>query len=406
MSHGASVPRVIPEEIRPALMTKLLIEMKSAGELSSLANIAEFHGTGASVLELIDELQRAGLAPAEVIAALEESSCQESHLLELSRVYQKYWQFLKQLNYYDQKSLALKARELLVENPVKQFELVIIDGFDRVSHLQAQVFAGLARRTSRTKIAFDHALKDWSSFYSGNAPSPLKQNVEDYLWKQGSYAELLNNLQPTLLRLVDGKRTTELVSLAPVLGTSAIAQAPDVKLEAISLLDPFLEMVEVSRQIKEALGRRNVSPSDLIVVTRSAEAYNGAIEVAFEDAGINYFIDGSSKVNELEAWRFVRDLFKLAENEFKRKDLIDLIRSPFMNLPALSMTAREVSLLDRQSYDSKLIGGESYWKEFLSKSKGLRIIRCAANFAFFKSAKGRSFSARPNPCCIYRRFDR
>jgi len=397
LSKAGKIPRVIPEEIRPALMTRLLAEMKAQGELSSLSTIAEFHGTGVSVLELIDELQRAGLTPEEVITRLENSSCQESHLLELARVYERYWKHLQSLDYFDQKSLALKAREELFSRKQLEYDLVIIDGFDRVSHLQAQVFAGLSRRARATKIAFDYAFRQ--DFHENDSSeraiimpncgsqhaqpaqaltkdprdqtgdqSALRQSCDDYRWKDGSYDELVLNLQPEVI-LTDFPAMASGSSLQVDNASNPQKFLPGV--EAISLLDPFLEMAEISRQIKSALTERHVLPSELIVVTRSPEAYSGAIEAAFEDAGIGYFIDGSSKVSDLEPWRFIRNLLSLSANNFKRKDLIDLLRSPFMNLEALGMTAEDVSSLDRRSYEFRLIGGEKSWHLFLNRNENL-----------------------------------
>lgn len=382
LSKAKGEPQVIPEEIRPALVSKLLFEMKAKGELSSLERIAEFHGTGAAVLELIDELQRAGLSPEDVLARLEASSAQESHLLELARVYQGYWQRLKSLDYFDQKSLALAAREELFKKEQnkegqeenfapKTYDLLLIDGFDRISHLQAQVFSGLARRSRLTKMTFDYAFANATLAES----SPLRQSTNDYRWKDSSYEELLKNLNPHILLFDHDLQNSEDRAANGMQDYADRAsqkqekeredKADPANLEAVSVLDPFLEMVEISRQIKAALRRRNLSESDLIVVTRSPDSYNSAIEAAFEDAGINYFIDGSSKVAELAAWRFIRNLIMLQKNDFRRKDIVDLLRSPFMNLAAISMSARDVSILDRDSYKARLIGGSEAWRRFL-----------------------------------------
>lgn len=343
LSRASIVPRIIPEEIRPAIVGQLLAQMKAKKELVGLSAIAEFHGTSASILELIDELQRAGLTPDRVIARLEASSCRESQLLELARIYERFAERLKELDYFDQKSLALKAREQLFSCREKEYDLIIIDGFDRISHLQAQIFAGLAQRSALTAVSFDYVCPDAAE----TGLSPLRQSREDYRWKDGSYDELLSSLNPTIRLIEDA-------------GSDIL---PEV--EAASLLDPFLEMSEVARQIKAAIRDRKLSPSELIVVARLPDSYQGAIEAAFEDAGVSYFIDGSSKINDLEPWRFIRRLLGLFANDFKRKDLIDLLRSPYMKLESLGMTAREVSLLDRNSFEAKLIGGASAWERFL-----------------------------------------
>lgn len=349
ISRTGFEPQLIAEEIRPAIIAHILSEMKAKGELIGLAAIAEFPGTGSSVLELVDELQRAGLTPNDVIGRLKASSCQESHLLELARVYQQYFQRLKELEFFDQKSLALAAREEIFKRKEMDYDLLLIDGFDRVSHLQAQIFAGLSKRARKTKMTFDYLSADTETSELDEKQKHGRSIIaDDYRWKDSSFKELVNNLNPQILR-----RNAHEDNSVPTI-------------ESVSLLDPFLEMVEVARQVKAAIYQRGVKASELIVITRSPETYNGAIEAAFDDAGLNYFIDGSSKISELEAWRFMRALITLPDNDFRRKDLIDLLRSPYMKLEALSMQPSDVSNLDRNSFKSRVIGSKKTWAKFLA----------------------------------------
>ena len=362
LSKTSAEPLVIPEQLRPGLLSKILAELKFSGRIKALSKVANFHGTSFAMLELIDELQRAGLSPDDVLARLEQSSCQESHLIELAMVYQEYWNALKSLGYYDQKSLALAAREQLFSNQGKDHDLLLIEGFDRVSHLQAQIFAGLSQHAELTKISFDYWAQPEETIADlQKAENALQQSADEYLWKKNSFDELCSNLNPNIIQVINGARTASV--------TTETSDAASPQLEIISLLDPFLEMVEVARQVKLSIAERKIDHSDIIVVTREPDSYNGAIETAFEDAGINYFIDGSRKIVELEPWRFIRNFLLLKENELRRKGLLDLLRSPYMNLEALSMTARDVSILDRDSYEIGLIGGLKTWSTFLQKKQ-------------------------------------
>src|SRR5207302_1953323 len=49
-------------------------------------------------------------------------------------------------------------------------------------------------------------------------------------------------------------------------------------------------------------------------------------------------------------------------------DLLDLLRSPLMNVEALEMSPKDVSVLDRQSYEARLVGGLEPWRKFLQKT--------------------------------------
>lgn len=356
---------VVPEEIRPAIMARVLSEMKGRGEINSLSAISEFHGTASAELELIDEFQRAGLAPDDLFARLEESCCQESRFLELALVYRRYCEKLADLSSHDQKTMAMLCREALFSEARNDYGMLIIDGFDRVSHLQGQIFAGLARCADKTRIAFDYTseslcecgsadlgasvLQETAVSLSGEGTNAaLRQSAEDYRWKEASFDELILNLQPRI----------RLMSAPKEITGSALCSV-----ESSSSLDRFIEMRELVRKLKIAISERKKSPSELLVIIRSYDAYAGAVEAAFEEAGLNYFIDGSASIAELAPWHFLKQLFLLSQNEFKRKDLIDLLRSPYMNLDSIGLSPRMVSQLDRVSYQMRLVGGFETWQK-------------------------------------------
>lgn len=345
-------PNILPEEIRPALMANVLSQMNSQGEIKSLSAISEFHGTASAELELIDEFQRAGLSADDLSARLEESCCQESRFLELAHIYQRYCQRLQQLELHDQKSMAMSCREALFAEARPDFGILLIDGFDRVSHLQAQIFAGFSRCAERTLIAFDYVRESAEEIASGSVIS-LSQSPEDYRWKEASLNELVLNLQPAIK------------VMKPASDQSLVQK---LVVESSTSLDRFVEMQELVRNIKTAIVERKRKPSEILVVIRSYDSYAGAIETAFQDAGISYFIDGSAALAELAPWQFIKRMFLLSQNEFRRKEVIDLLRSPYLNLEAVGLSARAVSQVDRISYQMRLVGGFDGWQKlFLSE---------------------------------------
>lgn len=348
---------VIPEEIRAPLVSKILAQMIISGEACSLQKVASFNGTAAALIELIDEFERSGLSPDDLISRLERSSSPDSRFLELAAVYGKYWQELSSRQYYDQKTLAFRAREILFDEKEVRLDFLAIDGFDRVSHLQSQIFAGFAARAKRSLMSFDFmessdaSEADCTFVRAGEAlANALKQEESDYWWKKSSFSELELQFSLILKKTVQQEGAHD-----------------SIVCKASSLLDPFLEMQEAARQIKERLLSGGLKANEVVVVIRSPDTYLAAIETAFEESGIAYFIDGSGKIADLPAWRFVASMFAgLKDSDFARKEVIDLLRSPFMNLEALSLSPADVSLLDRISYEASLIGGIASWKKFIA----------------------------------------
>lgn len=436
--------RHLADELRAVLVKNLLLEMSDGGELKALAPIAAFHGTVPSLVELLDEFQRAGLSPAEVLDQLERAASSESLFYELAQLYERYRQRCATLRVFDLKQVALEAREFLYaqepdELPVLcdsngipfervpatrdqgaqhcvepsriyrrycepvLYDLLLIDGFDRISHLQAQVFGGLAKHARSTIVSFDYVLpeveadedeyaaqrdlQEQSAHFGrngaqGNEPTDRKpamcestasesvvpirsadeiesppqqfivaesavlaQTGADYQWKDTSFRELQSCMPSS-------------VEVPP----AVVRVAPGV--ECFTSLDRFIEMREIARRCKEAIATRRVNPCDILVIARSIDSYAGAVEAAFDDAGLDYFIDGSVKVAALAHWHFVRRLLSIPLQEYNRREVFDVLRSPYFNAEQAGIPPDMLSKLDRMTYKMELVGGLGAWQRF------------------------------------------
>ncbi|MBY0550084.1 MAG: PD-(D/E)XK nuclease family protein [Candidatus Obscuribacterales bacterium] len=403
--------RTLPDELRIVLMKEILADLSRQGKLQALAPIIQFQGTLPSVVELIDELQRAGKSPGEVIKQLELAASAESLYLELAFAYREYWKKCAELRVFDLKQTAMAARELLhghaetpdptpttevdyalpflsdpngipfapqaegtgFENnyvcPPFLYDLLLIDGFDRISHLQAQIIGGLARHARTTCVTFDflpealvpshHAEPHTNTAQSIENPSDspamppgataLTQTRADYDWKVSSYKELLGCVPATVEFVTQPERTP-------------------ARIDCFSTLDRFLEMREIARLCKEAVTARRVEASRILVIARSIDTYHGAVEAAFEEAGLDYFIDGSIKVSALAQWHFVLRMLSLPLTEYARRDVIDVLRSPYFNLEALALKPDALSRLDGKTYKLELVSGRESWTRFFNAS--------------------------------------
>ncbi len=151
-------------------MEKAIGVVRAAGRLSNLADVAHFPGTHAGILELIDELERAGYAPSEVISTLSKMAASNSRYMELARIYEAYWLELERLNIYDERKLAYKTREILnkLDRSALQLGFLAVDGFDRFNRLQLQVFSALSEQADKSAICFDYIFPNPDESASGN----------------------------------------------------------------------------------------------------------------------------------------------------------------------------------------------------------------------------------------------
>lgn len=329
---------LLADGLRPAVLLKAIQQVESMGKLNTFASIANFAGTHAQMLELIDELMRAALSPREVATTLSRAASSESRYQELAAIYQAYWDELEKLNVYDERKLAFKVREILPlwAKAAPPPALLAIDGFDRLSPLQLSVLSSLARHCERTLITFDYV--------SG-------PKLDEYNWKQKS----INGLR---LAFAEGGLALK--------ETQFEQSVPEVETELISTLDRQLEMEEVARRVKSCLVQ-GVPPSEIVVVTRSLQSYLPAVKLAFERAAIPYFPDEAIPIATLPLIKYVRRLLSLPLSKFKRVEVIRSLRSAFCNHEWLGIDKEVVDKVDRQSLQSVVVE-ESDWLEYIKQT--------------------------------------
>ncbi|HEY9731515.1 MAG TPA: PD-(D/E)XK nuclease family protein [Drouetiella sp.] len=326
--------RVIPQHVRPAIVSRCMVRLKEADELKHIAGMVNFTGTHQSVLDLIDEFERAALTPDDVIRRLEKTSQSDSRYMELAKIYAAYKAELAQTGFEDEKGLAFRAREILYSPDFKMdIGLVAVDGFDRFNSLQLQVLAGLARHSDNLKICFDYL-------------PPDADLLQEYIWKEASYNELLRTLGSDF--------QTQQMS-GPALVTRERS-----KFRAI---DRQFEMEYIARQIKKGIVKDGRKPGDYLVVSRNIRGYRAAIASAFDSAGLNYHIDEAISLNALPLVQFLSKLFNLASNKFLRADTIALLRSPYFDKKNIGLTRRDIDGLDRGSLRMNVVGSRSQWDD-------------------------------------------
>ncbi len=345
----------IPDNIRLALLGRVMSRMNCEGKLQALQGIAKFKGTCASVLGLIDEFQRAALSADEVGRRLGQTAAASCRLTELSSIYKAYWQELESLGLRDQHLLAFVARQLLMSSakPVLSLDWLLVDGFDRFNRLQLQLLEGLSQHCRETTITFD---------YVDSSTAAGEEYEQDYLWKAASYQQLLDYLHLNCL-------------------TPAVKNPPKAprKTTVFSALDRYLEVSEIAGQCKKLICHEKVAAANIMVVVRDLQSYKSVIEPAFGDVGIPFFVDESVAICELPIVQYLLGLLKLSVNGFRRAQVIACLRSRYCQLSAFGLTAADVDLVDEKTLSVGLVGGSDRWQkldldpEYRSAAEGIQL---------------------------------
>ncbi len=339
--------KVVPDAVRPAIIARILAELRNGSEIEALGPIVHFTGTHAAVLELIDEFERAGLTPEDIFHRLSKTAHAASRYMELARIYDRYWEELRRLGYIDQRGLAFKTREILSSSRKLNLGPIFIDGFDRFNRLQLQVFSGMSNHASSLQICFDYDVRE--------------ANTEEYRWKNSSYAEM---------REVFGSRLVEKNEVVGDIVKSFSGNVASVEsAQKFRALDRYFEVQEIARRVKETLVKGKKKSSDLLVVCRSLNHYKGTVEAAFDAAGISYFVDEAIRLMTLPVVQFLVRLLNLSQVNFKRAEVIACISSPYFRLISIDWTRDAIAALDEMSLECRVVEGRDQWRQAFARLK-------------------------------------
>ena len=134
----------------------------------------------------------------------------------------------------------------------------------------------------------------------------------------------------------------------------------------IQVLDPILQKPLKWRRVIKRRIVEGCKPSQFLVVARSITPYATPIRAAFEDAGINYFLDEAVALDSLPIVQFLMRLFELsAVDGFKRSELIACLRSPNFRLASVCETEKDLNRIDRLSLDDNVVDSRHQWLEMV-----------------------------------------
>lgn len=337
--------RLIPDPLRSVLMSRVLMRLQERGRIQSTASIVDYPGTVGALLSLVDELERSASLPEEILVRLKRAVSGSSRYVERAEIYQGYWQALNAVGYLDKRQLAYKLIDALNANvgrKTEQLGMVAFDGFDRLNPLQLKVIAALAQSTEKVLVSFDYL-------------DPKHDQDSEYLWKESSYAQLKKVLGSGVnwVQFNDGSGN----------GRTQTAQA---RVETFLAPDRYFEMTEIARRIKEAANHDPRQLNGFLVVSRSLQNYKSAVQAAFQDAQIDYFIDEAVELRALPVVQFLMRTLALKLNGYIRSEILFCLRSQYFKLSAFGLSSKTIDELDRISLAATVVGGQTQWQEAVS----------------------------------------
>jgi ATP-dependent helicase/nuclease subunit B len=343
LTRNSIFPRLIPDSVRSRVVEIVLKELAENNRLKALQPVAEYTGTAKAILDLIDELQRSSLSPSHVILRLEETAAQNTRYMELGKVYEAYWKKLDDIGYIDERRTAYKLLELCGAPEIPGVpEVIVFDGFDRFNPLQLRVISAIAEHAQNLTLSFDYASDEDETLHWG---MERFEHSRPYEWKSASFKQLNDILG----------------------GQSTIVTQPDKRqiapnLSAFVAADRYLEMAQIAASIKRSILIDGRDPNQILVTTRNLRSYGQAVAAAFDDAGLECFIDEPIQLLALPIVQFLYKLLEVNSLDLPRPQLMWTLRNRFFKKQPFQISDFELGLLDEKSLDMNVIGGRTQWQ--------------------------------------------
>ncbi|MBI1281277.1 MAG: hypothetical protein GC179_24330 [Anaerolineaceae bacterium] len=350
--------RELDETARLRLIQGLLIELQSQNQLTIFHKIADKSGFARIVADFIYELKQNVIFPEHFEEAAMRGTDKDR---DLAIIYTSYQSMLRKNNLIDREGegwLALeevKQRDDIGKNVVH----LLVDGFDQFNPLQAQLLALLARRAQQTVITLPQVHGREKTV--GRRFTEAKHRLISAFEQAGQI--LVTHELPAL---ADSRRNEGLTHLIQYsFSTSVPKLQAHESLKLIEAPDPKTEASAVMRQVKRLL-LDGVSPDEILIAVRDWTLYAPHFDRAAQRYGIPTVLhDGDTLANN-PAVIALLNLLELARNDFRRRDVLDVMRSPYFAVPGMGDDI--INQLDVLSQEQQVIKGRQDWFDAIQAS--------------------------------------
>ena len=330
--------RRLDETARFGFLRGLLRDMLAAGELGVFHGIADTRGFVTALARLFDELKQN-----QINDQAFASAAQTDKDRELAAIYARYQAQLRRRRLADVEGEGWLALAKLREQPqiAAGVDLLIVDGFDQFTRVQAQLLATLARSIPQLHITLTGAPDAVASMRSQIA----RQRLEDAFAAAGETLQA-ESLSPTSARHAD------LDSLSRHFFADTRAGESSPALNLIAMPAPVDEARAVMRDIKRRL-LDSAAPEDILIVLRDWNLHARSLESASQEYNLPLQMQMERAPSETPAINALLDALGLPPR-FRRRELLDALRSPYVDA---GMDDSAIDLLDRVSRERQFIGG-------------------------------------------------
>lgn len=352
---SAGMPqRELDAAARLRLLRETLRQLQAAGSLHVYGRIAEKPGFARQVADFIYELKQNLIRPEAFRAA---ATSPKDH--DLASIYESYQAVLQDHDLVDREGEGWLALEALGERHQigREVRLLLVDGFDQFSPLQARLVARLTGRAQETLIPIPTA--------PGREQTVGQRFEEARLQLHQAFAAEGFTPAQTSLPEIKGSRHAALRHLNHQLFLPAAPIPSDDRIHFLEAPDPVQEAAAVLRQVKRLL-LEGTAPDDILVTVRDTGRYAGPLAEAGRRYGLPLALQTGEPLAENPAVIALLQVLQLAPGGFRRRAVLDALRSPYVTVEGLDTAA--LDQLGEVARAQLVIGGQAEWLSALDRA--------------------------------------
>lgn len=318
-------------------------------QLTVLNKIADKVGFLEILSNFIDELKQHQIEP-EGFAQIVKTA-KDQDILTLYTAYQN---TLRDHDLVDREGQGWVTADALANNPhlAQSIDLLLVDGFDQFTPIQAKILAQLAMRVQATRITLTHIPNRTETIGRrfSRALATLKREFGDGLAEVYLNTDRINTHQhPDLQHL-----TTHIFQYnapqIPSSGAIRLIEAPDQPAEVANVL----------RMVKRLL-LEGVSPDNILIALRDWGTYQTYFSTYARLYDLPLVLHYGEPLLNNPAIVALMDLLKLPQHDFKYRDVLDTLRTPYWQFDDLSPEA--IQTITELGTLHHVVNGRANWEE-------------------------------------------
>jgi len=354
--------RSLDEAARFRLLRGILRDLRENSDLPLFGRIADTRGFAHVTADFIYELKQNFISP-EVFAG----AAQRDKDGELAWIYAEYQRVLLEHALVDREGEGWVALDAATNNPLigRNVNLLLVDGFDHFTPLQAQLIRLLSERVGETLVTLTVVPGREATIGRRfeRARERLRNAHATFPLEERTLAGETTHRQPALRHLLDN-----LFTQAPVLVPAG---------DAVT----FIEAPEVGQEVKAVLRRvktillGGVAPGDVLITLRDWGEYAPHFAPHAAAYGLSPLLamQSSEMLAENPAILALLDLLELPNRDFRRRELLDALRCPYFDVPGFS--DESVTRLEQVSRALRVTGGRRAWLDAIERAARTRVSR-------------------------------